>query len=201
MLWQFDTTNVVNGLTIDNNNLYVTDYFGNLYCFDLLAISNLEKNLAKEKILSKNKITPKEVIVKNSNSKVKFLDLSNPVIIVPQNAFETTLFAAKKLQLHLELITNKKLAIHFENNLPKASYSAYIYLGLCNKTKLFGLSTLGMYNFDWLIRAKGNTLFLLGLDSPESMAKNYKTGGLGLSCGSLSAVYDFLDRNMHVRHI
>ena len=182
-LWSRDCGSPVSGIKLDNGSLFVTAYTGELCCFDVSDIAGSKSRKA----------------VKNTAPGT--LDLSAPLLVVPGDAAETTRLAAEEFKEHLELITGKMPQVCSEDKLPEGKFSARVYFGPCRRTAELGFSTDGMRNFEYQIAGCGNELFFIGNDSVDSLARNRKNGGLGISAGTLFAVYDFLDREMGVRYI
>ncbi len=182
-LWSRDCGSPVSGIKLDNGKLFVTACTGELSCFDVsdMAVASSRKTVEKT--------------VQGT------LDLSTPLLVVPGNAAETTRLAADEFRYHWGLITGKRPQVCSEDKLPQGKFSARIYFGPCRKTAKLGLTAEGMKNFEYQIDGRGNELFFIGNDSVDSLARNRKNGGIGISAGTLFAVYDFLDREMGVRYI
>ena len=129
------------------------------------------------------------------------LELARPALVVPENAPESTRFAAEELRDHLHRMTGETPPIFTEGETRGGDFTATIWLGACRRTREVGLSDEGLGNFEYRIRRNGDELFLFGRDAAGNMAKSAKIGSLTVSAGTLFAVYDFLDRELGVRHI
>ena len=129
------------------------------------------------------------------------LELARTALVVPENAPESVRFAAEELRDHLQLMTGNAPPIFIEGEKRGGDFTATIWLGACRRAREAGLSDEGLRKFGFIIRRNGDELFLFGCDAAGNMAKTAKMGSLTISSGTLFAVYDFLDRELGVRHI
>ncbi len=117
------------------------------------------------------------------------------VIVIPNNAWPVVKYAARELQYHIERATGAKLPIVTESEKP-TNITNIIYIGNCKETiKQIGTSKSLSPNA-FTSKLVDNKLFLFGHDSPGNPLGVLH--GNNTLCGSLFAVYDFLEKTLHV---
>ena len=129
------------------------------------------------------------------------LDLSRPALVIPQNSLKITRIAAAEFQEHMRLITGEAPRIFTEDQPRPDGSTATVWFGRCNRAKEVGLTARKLREFEFVIRRQGDELFLFGNDQTGNPETTTKLGALTVSAGTLFAVYDFLDRELGVRHI
>ena len=116
-------------------------------------------------------------------------------IAIPEKPITVVKFAAEELQKHIKLMTGVQLAITSKDSPRK--YANRIHVG-------YGQPMTLDTRHAWRVKVEKNDIYLCGNDEeiperskgrPEATARGWRTKG----CGSLMAVYDFLDRELGVR--
>ncbi len=120
------------------------------------------------------------------------------VLVVPENAPETTSFAAAELRDHARLATGAELPIITEDALDRNATPPAVFLGACQATARVGINVDAMARFEGLLKRHGADLFLAGRDDEGSLDTG-ASGTLTRSAGTLHAVYDLLDRDFGAR--
>ena len=115
--------------------------------------------------------------------------------------------AARELQEHIRLITGATLPIVAENAF-QAGSATPVYVGESEATRRRGLRSDGFRTQEYLVRATGEEVILMGRDHADTGPISYEANGAwpgidihspAFEVGTLYAVYDFLERICGVR--
>lgn len=120
-------------------------------------------------------------------------------IVMPDNALPIVKFAAEELQHHILKATGVKLEIYPESKNPD-NFKGLVYVGKCKAAAKVGLIGKKLLDNAYVIKLVGDDLFLYGNDY-NPYIKNEDFGALErvARIGSISAVYEFLDKKLGVR--
>ena len=120
-------------------------------------------------------------------------------IVVPDNALPIVRFAAEELQHHIKKATGVKLAIYPESKKTN-KFKGLVYVGKCKATAEAGLTKKELSDNAFMIKLISNDLFLYGNDyNPYMKNKELEVLGKVTRIGTVSAVYEFLDKKLGVR--
>ncbi len=116
------------------------------------------------------------------------------VIILGENASAPARLGAYEIQYHVKKITGAELPIAKE---APSGTGTRIFVGESPGTLRNGLKNADFKKQEYLVRIKGNDIFLLGFDGPDKRTVNYQDAGtfpdLWKDIGTLYAVYDFIE--------
>lgn len=115
-------------------------------------------------------------------------------IIVPDSSYPVLDFALEELQYHLERASGARLPVRKESD-PNAHFQNQIFLGNLCSTAKDGINLSTLPPAGYVVCARGSRLYLAGRDTPGKIGN---TDGLTW-CGTLWAVYDFLENELGVR--
>ena len=117
-------------------------------------------------------------------------------IVIPDSALPVVQYAAQELQYHIQKSTGATLGIFNESGKP-SGFAGLIYLGNCNATVSAGIDVSNLAANGFIIKTFGVNCFLAGSDSEGEVLGMLHTNYT--KCGTLFAVYEFLDVHMGVR--
>jgi len=119
-------------------------------------------------------------------------------IVVPGNAVQVVDYAAEELQYHIGQATGADLPIVREGTTPIGKNR--IYLGHCRATAKVGIRPDKLPPNSFVIRLSGTKFFLAGKDTAGRVFHPIgKIHNERVQCGTLFAVYEFLEQHMKVR--
>ena len=116
-------------------------------------------------------------------------------VVVPDKALPVVTFAAQELVYHLERATGATPSVVNESEWPGASPA--VYIGGCQATAEAGISVDGLAPNAFALKLVGDRFFLAGDDSDGNAA--WVLHGNRTRVGTLFAVYEFLEKHLHVR--
>ena len=117
------------------------------------------------------------------------------VIVVADKPSAAARFAAEELREHLRKATGSRPAVVREGDLAKDDRRVRILVGDTKRTAAHGFQTGRLRAESTLVRVKDGDLLILGGDRGEFRVDRHHSG----SCGTLYAVYDFLEGVVGVR--
>lgn len=119
---------------------------------------------------------------------------SEAVIVIGENASAPAQMGAYEIQYHIRKMTGAELPIM--KKVP-AGATTGIYVGESAETLKNGLKNSDFKKQEYLVRVKGNDIFLLGFDGPDKRIVNYQDAKTfpdqWKGVGTLYAVYDFIE--------
>jgi len=112
------------------------------------------------------------------------------VIVTSREPVPVASYAATELQYHVAKATGVELPIVTEDATPE-SPAGRVYVGDCEAAKKVGIRADGLDPEAFVMRTKGNALYLAGHDSEGSPLTD------STRAGTLFAVYEFLEQTLY----
>jgi hypothetical protein len=114
------------------------------------------------------------------------------VVITADDPTPVALLAAEELTMHVKKSAGVKLRVIAESETPASGLLNRIYIGASEAVKRGGVNTDTLPPDAFVLRRRGNDLFIAGKENGD----NYDSNGLN---GTLFGVYEFLHRYVGVR--
>ncbi len=132
---------------------------------------------------------------------VELVRAGEPVaaIVVPEGVLPAVRLAADELQHHVRKATGAELPILVEGRADLDRWGHAVYLGDTRAAREAGIDAAAMGRFEGVVRAQPKALILAGRDEAGDVIGSALIGAVNVSCGTLFAVYDFLETDLGVR--